>query len=138
MVKRWYVDFKRSHTDTNDAEHSSRPNSAVVLENKKLHKLILTDRKLKLCEIAEELKISEGSVFTILHEHLSMRKLCWKWVPCLLTINQKPQSINNSECTLQLFQCNKKELLHKYVIMDETWSTTSLRSQIGSQLSGQQ
>ena len=39
-------------------------------------KLVLADHKLKLCEIAEELKISEGNVFTILHEDLLMRKLC--------------------------------------------------------------
>ena len=51
---------------------------------KKLHKFVLANCKLKLHEIAEELEISEGSVFTILHEHLSM---CSKWVPCLLTIN---------------------------------------------------
>ena len=66
-------------TDTNDAECSGRPKSAVVPENtKQLYKLVLADRKLKLHEIAEELKISEGSVFTILHERLSMRKPCSK------------------------------------------------------------
>ena len=65
-VKRLYADFRRGHIDTNDAEHSGRPISAVVQENtKKLHKFVLADRKLKLYEIAEELKISEGSVFTI-------------------------------------------------------------------------
>ena len=70
MVKRWYGDFKCSCKDTNDAEHSGHPNSAVVPENtKELHKLILANCKLKLCEIAEELKTSEGSVFTIFHEH---------------------------------------------------------------------
>ena len=70
MVKRWYADFKRGCTDTNDAEHSGCLNSSVVLENtKKFHKLVLADHELKLHEIAEELKISEGSVFTILHEH---------------------------------------------------------------------
>ena len=64
-VKRWYADFKRGCTDTNDAECSGHPNSPVILENtKKLHKLILADCKLKLREIAEELKISE-MVFTI-------------------------------------------------------------------------
>ena len=58
MVKRWYVDFKRSCADTNDAERSGHPNAAVVQENtKKLHKLVLVDRKLKLWEIADELKI---------------------------------------------------------------------------------
>ena len=88
MVNRWYADF--NHIDTNDAECSGHPNSAVVPENtKKLHKLIFADHKLKLHEIAEELKITEGSIFTILHEHLSMRKLYSKWVLHLLTVNQK-------------------------------------------------
>ena len=77
MVYRWYADFKRSRTDTNDAEHSARPNSTVGPENtKKLHKLILANCKLKLSKMAEETKISEDSVLTILHEHLSIRKLC--------------------------------------------------------------
>ena len=111
MVKRWYADFKRGHTGTNDAECSGCPNLAVVPKNtKKLHKLVLADGKLKLHEIAEEMKISEGGVFTILYEHLSMRKLCSEWVLCLLIVDQKQQCINVLKCCLQLFQCNKKEL----------------------------
>ena len=122
MVKRWYANFKHSCTDTNNAECSGCPNLAVVLENtKKLYKLILANFKLKLHEIAEELKISKGSVFTILYEHLSMRKLCSKGVQYLLTVNQKQQPVNDSERFLRLFQCNKKELLRKYMTMDETW-----------------
>ena len=78
--------------------------------------------KLKLCEIAEELKISEGSVFTILHEHLSMRKLGSKWVHHLLTVDQKQPCINDSKRCLQLFQHNKKDYLHKYLTMNETWT----------------
>ena len=98
MVKRLYTEFKCDCTDTNDAECSGCPNSVVAPENtKKLHKLVLADRKLELHELAEKLKISEGSVFTILHEHLSMRMLCSKWVPCLLTVNQKQQRVDNSE-----------------------------------------
>ena len=69
-VKRWYSDFKCGRTDTNNAERSGPPNSAVIPENtKKLHKLDLAGCKLKLREIAEKLKLSEGSVFTIFHEH---------------------------------------------------------------------
>ena len=93
-VKRWYAKFKPSHTDTNDAECSGRPKSTVVPENtKSLHQLVLANYKLKLYEIREELKISEGSVFTILHEHLSMRKLC-------------SQSIKNNASTIQSVVCN--------------------------------
>ena len=55
---------------------SGRPKSAVVEVNiTKVRKIVLGDRKLKLCEIAKTLKISEGSVFTILHESLGMRKV---------------------------------------------------------------
>ena len=88
---------------------------------KKLHKIVLGDRKLKLCEIAEKLKISEGSGFTIFHEYLSMRKLCSKWVLRLLGVDQKQQRVDDSERCSQLLQRNKKEFLRKPVTMDETW-----------------
>ena len=71
--------------------------------------MILADCKLKLCGIADTLKISEGSVFTILHKHLSMRKLCSKWVPRLLTVDQKQQRVDDSERCLELFQRNEKD-----------------------------
>ena len=78
----------------------------VVPENiKKDHKIILADRKLKLRKIADTLKISEGSVFTILYKNLSTRKLCSKWVPRLFTVDQKQQRVDDSE----------------HVTIDETW-----------------
>ena len=86
----WYAEFKRGRTNTDDAERSGHPKSAVVLENiTNVHKIVLGDRKLKLCGIANTLKIPEGSVFTILHESLVIRKLFSKWVPRLLTPDQK-------------------------------------------------
>ena len=75
MVEKCFADFKRGRTNTDNAERSGRPNSAIVPENiKNVHKMVLVDRKLKLREIADILKISEGSIFTILHEHLSIIK----------------------------------------------------------------
>ena len=71
--------------------------------------MVLADRKLKSREIADTLKISEGSVFTILHEHLNMRKLCSKWVPHLLKVDQKQQRVDDSECRLKLYQRNRKD-----------------------------
>ena len=79
--ERSHADFKRDRTDINDAERLAHSNSAVV------QKLVLVDRKLKLLEITEELKISVVSVSTIVHEHLSLRKLRSKWVPRLLTVD---------------------------------------------------
>ena len=73
----------------------------------KVHKLVIFERKLKLREIAETIKLSEGSVFTIMHEHLTMRKLFSKWVPYLLTVDQKQQRVDDSEQGLAMFIRNK-------------------------------
>ena len=86
----WYAEFKRDHTNTDDAERSGRPKSAVDPENiTKVHKIVLRDRKLKLYKIADTLTISEDSVFIILHKSLGMRKMSSKWVSRLLTPDEK-------------------------------------------------
>ena len=55
----WYAEFKRSRKNTDDAERSGCPKSAVVPENiTKVHKIILGHCKLKLHEIAFFLSLS--------------------------------------------------------------------------------
>ena len=86
----WYAEFQHGHTNTDDAERSGRPKSALIPVNiTKVQKIVLGHRKLKLREIADTLKISEGSVSTILHESLGMCKLLSKWVLRFLTLDQK-------------------------------------------------
>ena len=47
MIEKCFADFKRECTNTDDAECSGRPNSAVVPENiEKVPKMVLADRKL--------------------------------------------------------------------------------------------
>ena len=120
-ICRWYAEFKRGRTDTEDAERSGRPNEVVTPETiKKVHQIVFENRKLKVREIADILNIY-GSVYAILHEHLSMRKLLSKWVPRLLTLDQKRQRVVDSERCLELFRLNKPNFLRRCVTMDETW-----------------
>lgn len=53
------------------------------------HEMDLVSRKLKLSEIADSVKISKGSVFTISYKLLPDKKLCLKWVQSLITVDQK-------------------------------------------------
>ena len=77
---------------TEDDARSGRPKEAVTDENiKKVHKIIFDNRKVKLIEIAETLKISKERVGHILDGYLDIRKLCLKWVPRELTTDQKQQ-----------------------------------------------
>ena len=81
---------------------------------------MLENCKVKLHEIADTLKMSKERVGFILREHLSMRKLFSKWVPCVLTLDQKHQRVDDFERNLKLFKRNKKDFLRQYVTMDET------------------
>jgi predicted XRE-type DNA-binding protein len=68
----------------------------AVDENiKKVHKISLNDHKVKLMEIAETLKISKKRIGHIVHKYLNMRKLCAKWVPRVLAIDQKQQRVDD-------------------------------------------
>ncbi|XP_041675682.1 uncharacterized protein LOC121530531 [Drosophila eugracilis] len=51
--------------------------------------LVLASRRLKIREIAETVGISKDRVGHILHEILGMRKLSARWVPRLLTPDNK-------------------------------------------------
>ena len=116
----WYTEFKCNRINTDDTERSGLPKSAVVPENRtKFHKIVLGDRKLKLHDIADALKISEGSVLTILHESLEICKLFLAWVPRLLTPDQKQQRVEDSERCFELFKRGRKDLLRRHVTMDE-------------------
>ena len=117
----WYAEFKCGRTNTNNIERSGRPKSAVVPENiTKVHKIVLGDRKLKLRVIADTLKISESSVSTILHESLGLHEFFVKWVPRMLTADQKLQRVEDSQRCLELFKGGKKDFLRWYMTTDET------------------
>lgn len=121
-VEKWYAKFKRGEMSTEDDARSGRPKEVVTDENiKKIHKIILDNRKVTLNDIAKTLSISKERVGHIINEYLDMRKLCAKWVPRVLTIDQKQQRVDDSKHCLMLFKRNKNEFLRRYVTMDETW-----------------
>jgi hypothetical protein len=99
-----------------DDERSGRPKEAVTDENiKKVHKIILNDRRVKLIET---LKIRVGH---IVYEYLDMQKLCAKWVPLMLIFDQNQQRVDDSEQCLAIFNRKKDEFFRRYITMDVTW-----------------
>jgi hypothetical protein len=102
--------------------HSGRPKQDISDENiKKVHKIILNDRKVKLIEISETLNISKKRVEHIVHGYLDMQKLCSKLVPRVLKIDQNQQRVDDSEQCLAIFNRNKDEIFRRYITMDVTW-----------------
>ena len=67
--------------------------------------------------------ISTERVHFILRNELDMKKLTARWVPRLLTVEQKQVRMNLSQECLARFQKNKTGFLRRLVTIDEIWGS---------------
>ncbi|XP_018312176.1 putative uncharacterized protein FLJ37770, partial [Mycetomoellerius zeteki] len=94
-VRYWFNEFKRCRSSVFDEERPGRPADVVTEEIiEKVHDMILADRRTKVHEVAEAIGVSYGTVFNILHANLGMKKLSARWVPRLLTVDNKRMRLN--------------------------------------------
>lgn len=120
-VKKWAAVFKRGRSSIYDDERSGRPKSATTKEIiEKIHNAVLNDGRVKVRELAYITNISIDRVHNILHEHLHMKKVSTRWVPHLLTVDQKLIRMNVSQECLGMFQRNATEFLQRFITVDET------------------
>ncbi|KAG5313778.1 SETMR methyltransferase, partial [Acromyrmex insinuator] len=97
-VKYWFREFRGGRNSTTDEIRSGRPSDAVTEENvKKIHEMVLADRKVKVRELADATKISTERTRHILGEILHMKKLSCRWVPRMLTPDQKHERESTSK-----------------------------------------
>ncbi|UYV76471.1 hypothetical protein LAZ67_14000466 [Cordylochernes scorpioides] len=68
-----------------------------------------------------DLGCSKTAVIRIMRKHLGLRKLSARWVPKLLTPDQKAVRRKLSSNNLALFEANPEEFVNRFVTMDETW-----------------
>ena len=71
-------------------------------------------------DIAQALGISHGSVSTILHNRLGMRKLTARWVPKSLSDEHMVTRASVCSALLKRLRSKNDFLLH-LVTVDETW-----------------
>ena len=69
-----------------------------------MRQLTLQDRHMTYREIETTLGISGTNIHSILHEHLTVKKICSHWIPHNLSIAQKNQTIRVTKVLRQLVQ----------------------------------
>ena len=120
-VLNWADRFKAGQESIEDDPNIGRPNTALTEENVELVKnIVLSDRRLKVKEIIAQSSLSCGTVFTILHDHLNMKKISARFVPKLLSAIQQKERKETCELFLQLHGANKNDFLERIVTGDET------------------
>ncbi|GFS06037.1 histone-lysine N-methyltransferase SETMAR [Elysia marginata] len=105
-----------------DESRSVRPVTACRDANISKVLVLLSDDKRKTCEeISTETSMSRTSVFRVLTNKLNKKKKFSKWVPHLLTDEQKVSRVNFSRNFLRRFQTEQNDFLGRIITGDETW-----------------
>src|SRR5215468_520408 len=121
QVFQWHARFKTGRTSVDDDERIGRPTSCTTPETfARIQKLICQDRCLTIRDIAEEVEVGYGTCQRVLTEQLCMHRVAAKFVPRILTADQKQQRVN--VCTgLRQLASNDETFLSRVITGDESW-----------------
>ena len=101
-VFRWVEAFQREQGPSSAGKGPGRPFSVRNEQNIALVKsLVDEDPHSTIRELSEACDLSVGTIHSILHEDLHMRNLAARWVPHLLTDEQKKRRV---DCSRQLLR----------------------------------
>ena len=119
MVQKWFTKFRCGRTSTETIPSLGRPNEITTPKTiNKIHDILLNDPKVKMREIAEIVSIPTECAINILHTYLRMKKLCTRWVPRFLTIDQKHVRLTIPGQNLFYFNRNLKEFLRRFLTIN--------------------
>ena len=112
--------FKTGKFSVEDDTGPGRPKTFVTKANIAAVKIVVEPR-LSVKDIASCTGISEGSVQTILKKRSDLRKVCARWVPHLLTEEQKTQRLKCARELLNTYKGCNSRVISNLLTGDETW-----------------
>ena len=112
--------FKTGKFSVEDDTRPGRPKTFVTKANIAAVKIVVEPR-LSVKDIASCTGISEGSVQTILKKRSDLRKVCARWVPHLLTEEQKTQRLKCARELLKTYKGCNSRVISNLLTGDETW-----------------
>jgi len=117
----WFSRFKTGRNSTDDDERSVRPVSSSTPEmTERVRQIIREDRRCTIDEVSMLVGIIHGTCHKILTEDLKMRRVAPKFVPRLLSVDQKQQRL--AVCLdLKENAANDPSFLSNVITGDETW-----------------
>ena len=121
-MAKWSAEFKCGRDSLEDDPRPGHPADVISQEMiDHVERLVLNNRQIKVAELASECGISNGSVYTIIHEHFGMSKVSARWVPRNLNMQDRQQRVESSQELLEVYNANPEGFHIRLVTGDETW-----------------
>ncbi|GFU92852.1 protein GVQW3 [Trichonephila clavipes] len=97
QIKEWYGRFKNGRTSVDSDPRSGRPSTGTSSHNvERVRAAVEQDRRLTVRELEDEIRIPKSIVWRILTENLGMTRVCAKFIPKLLSDQQKNLRVKNN------------------------------------------
>jgi hypothetical protein len=112
--------LSRRPKNLTDNKRSGRPSTSGSDENiDRVHSLVLSDLRMTVQMVADELQIGKTSVYLLLTVDLEMRKIYAKIVPKLLN---PEQTLRRKQCCIDWKALEKRDaFLERVIIGEESW-----------------
>ena len=121
LVFKSHKRFKDGRESIEDYKRVGRSPSVRSTVVRKVRDLINEDRRFTVRILLSDLGISKSTVQRILKEDLNMSKVSARWVPKLLSSDQKAKRVSCSEEFLRRYETEGEAFLDHIVTQDETW-----------------
>jgi len=118
----WYKHFKDRRTSVDDDKRSGRSSTSTTPENlANIRKAIFANRRQIIHDVCEIVGLSYGTVQCILADNLNMRRILARFVPRLLSDDQKVLRVSVCKELKQQVR-EDPNFISSIIIGDETWA----------------
>lgn len=119
-----------------DKARCGRPHTTTTPQSEvRLDGLICADRRITVNEMREELGVGNSEVETMLSS-LGYSKVCARWLPKMLTQDQKDQRRDVCQDLLDRYEAEGDGFLDRVVTDDETYMVSPLRAKVQKAVDG--
>lgn len=115
----WASRFRAGRTNLDDDDKTGRPVNQGNVDA--VRRCAENERTLSTREISRITGVPAGSIYGILTEHLGLKKFMSRWVPHLLTSEQKSQRVSLASELLGTLEPMTRTQLGHVITADESW-----------------
>lgn len=116
----WAAEFRHGRQNVTDEPRDGRPVEAVTSQHsEEMEKLLIENRRISVASLSEQLKVSRGSVGTLL-KNAGYRKVSSRFVPRFLTPDMRANRMAACQQNLGIAEQYGERFLHNILTVDES------------------
>jgi len=121
LVFKWHDWYRKGRESLEDDVRSGRPKTISTSIQEKVTAFLDDDRRLTVREPSENVNVSLNTVHRVIADELNMSMDSARWVPRLLTDDDKLRRLSGSQEFVKRYRKEGEKVLNRIITTDKTW-----------------